>query len=128
MSDRNETIARIRKALKKRSGKPWSVTGGRGTAWGWLKIDAPPKMRTAHFTRDPDALDSPENYYEVEMPDEPNGCTPLALRNELNELLGLGSEQGRQGVSIPSCGKYYAEYIDRAEGRTPAVYGEQYWD
>lgn len=40
--DRNETIKRIKDALKRRSGKPWSVTGGRGTAWGWITIDAPP--------------------------------------------------------------------------------------
>jgi hypothetical protein len=44
--DRDEAIKRIRAALKKRSGKQWSVTGGRGTAWGWIEIDAPPKRRT----------------------------------------------------------------------------------
>lgn len=44
--DRNETIKIIRDALKRRSGKPWSVTGGRGTAWGWIRIDAPPARRT----------------------------------------------------------------------------------
>jgi len=38
--DRNETIKTIRAALRRRSGKLWSVTGGRGTAWGWLSIDA----------------------------------------------------------------------------------------
>ena len=42
---RNETIKAIRKALRARSGKSWSVTGGRGTAWGWLTIDAPPARR-----------------------------------------------------------------------------------
>ncbi len=39
--DRNDAIARLKAALKK-SGKTWSVTGGRGTAWGWLNITAPP--------------------------------------------------------------------------------------
>ena len=43
--DRNETIKRIRTALRKRSGKAWSVKGGRGTAWGWIQIDAPPSRR-----------------------------------------------------------------------------------
>lgn len=46
--DRNETIKAIKTALQKCSGKTWSVTGGRGTAWGWLTIDAPPARRTWH--------------------------------------------------------------------------------
>ena len=40
--DRNEAIKRIKAALKARSGKSWSVTGGKGTAWGWIKIDTTP--------------------------------------------------------------------------------------
>jgi hypothetical protein len=49
MSTRNETIKAIKTSLQARSGKPWSVTGGRGTAYGWLKIDAPPKRQTWRF-------------------------------------------------------------------------------
>lgn len=40
---REEAITAIRSALKRRSGKTWSIRGGRGTAWGWLTITAPPK-------------------------------------------------------------------------------------
>ena len=40
--DRNEAVKRIRVALRQRSGKAWSVTCGRGTAWGWITIDVPP--------------------------------------------------------------------------------------
>ena len=36
--DRDEAIKAIRTALKRRTGKTWSVKGGRGTAWGWLTI------------------------------------------------------------------------------------------
>jgi hypothetical protein len=43
---RNVVCKRIKVALKKRSGKDWSVTGGKGTAWGWINIDAPPARRT----------------------------------------------------------------------------------
>jgi hypothetical protein len=43
---RAAVIRRIRAALKRRSGKDWSVTGGRGTGYGWLTIDAPPMRRT----------------------------------------------------------------------------------
>ena len=35
---RNTVAKRIRTALKHRSGKAWSVTCGRGTAWGWITI------------------------------------------------------------------------------------------
>lgn len=44
--DRDTAIAEIRAALKRRSGKAWSVKGGRGTAYGWIEIDAPPRRRT----------------------------------------------------------------------------------
>jgi len=111
--DRNTTIKRIREALKKRSGRAWSVTGGRGTAWGWLTIDAPPARRK--FNSD----GTPATEGGHMHPDE---------QKELADLLGLKDPVHFQGVSIPSGGNYYAEYVDRAEGRTPEVYGEIYWD
>ena len=43
---RAAVIARIKRGLESRSGKRWSVTGGTGTAYGWLHIDAPPARRT----------------------------------------------------------------------------------
>lgn len=43
--DRAETIARIRRALRQRSGLAWSVTGDRGTAWAWITIHVPPARR-----------------------------------------------------------------------------------
>ena len=101
--DRKETIKRIGKALKDRSGKPWSVTGGRGTAWGWITIDAPPKRRTN------------------------DGHMTIEDQEELAKLLGRDRIH-HQGVSIPAGNDYYIEYIDRAEGRPPSVVGEPYWD
>ena len=50
-----------------------------------------------------------------------------AERAELARLLGL-ERVHTQGESIPASSAYYAEYIDRAEGRTPATFGTQYWD
>jgi len=44
--DRATAIKKIKAALERRSGKTWSVTGGRGTAYGWLSINAPPARRT----------------------------------------------------------------------------------
>ncbi|HET9189822.1 MAG TPA: hypothetical protein VFN69_04540 [Rudaea sp.] len=102
--NRNETIARIRTALRKRSGKAWSVTGGRGTAYGWITISAPPARRVQPF-----------DYLS-----EADGA-------ELAQLLGKDRIHC-QGESIPDSHDYYREYVDRAEGRAPAVYGRPYWD
>lgn len=113
MNDRNETIKRIRTALRKRSGKAWSVTGGSGTAWGWLTIDTTPKRRRFDFDGN----------------DQGDCCCYAGPedRAELAKLLGLDSV-GAQGESIPAGSDYYREFIDRAEGRTPSVVGTPYWD
>lgn len=39
---RSAVTKKMRQLLRQRSGKTWSVKGGRGTGWGWLTIDAPP--------------------------------------------------------------------------------------
>jgi hypothetical protein len=46
--DRKEAVKRIKAGLKAKTGKTWSVTGGRGTAWGWLRIQAPKSRRVSH--------------------------------------------------------------------------------
>jgi hypothetical protein len=101
--DRNSVIASIRAALKRRSGKDWSVTGGRGTAWGWIKISSPPRRLV-------------DGYYMSR-----EDCAELA------RLLGL-SQAHVQGVDVAASSAHYREYIDRAEGRTPAEVAKPYWD
>ena len=101
--DRNEAITRIRTALRRRSGKAWSVTGGKGTAWGWIRIDVPPAFRS-------------------------ESTTLTNRRNELRGLLGFELSRYPSRETVPASSAYYAEYVDRAEGRTPAVYGTPYWD
>jgi hypothetical protein len=103
--DRDEAITEIKAALRRRSGKTWSVTGGRGTAWGWITIQAPPSRRT-----------EPYGY----MSDE--DCA------ELGKLLGLDKPCHNQGESIPASSQHYREYVDRAQGKTPSVIGQVYWD
>lgn len=126
--DRDEAIDRIRRALKARSGKAWSVTGGRGTAYGWLKIDAPPRRCTWHFLttgqRDESGYDV---YDEVSDPEKPFGHMGPAERAELGQLLGL-SDVHHQGVSIPAGSDYREEYAARAEGRPVERFGTPYWD
>lgn len=101
---RDEAIRRIRTALQARSGRSWSVHGGRGTAWGWIKVSAPPRRQ--------------DEYGKISDAD----------REELARLLGLTLRVHEQGVSIPSSSDYYREYVDRAEGRPPSVHGKPYWD
>lgn len=130
--DRSEAIAKIRAGLKARSGKAWSVTGGRGTSWGWLKIDAPPARCTwehrprAGFTVH-SAPPGAEGWEEFDSGRPGHNMSP-AERAELASLLGLSEPVHIQGVSIPASSTYWAEYVDRAEGRVPAKCGEPYWD
>lgn len=128
MNDRNETIKTIKAALQRRSGKTWSVTGGRGTAWGWIKIEAPTARRTwGHRLKSPNAADIPENYEPYDSGEPDRGMSPADCA-ELGRLLGLDSPTSTQGVSVASSSAYYAEYVDRANGRTPAEIAQPYWD
>jgi len=125
---RNTVIKRIKTALERRSGKSWSVTGGRGTAWGWLTIDAPPARRTFGNRLKVGAVtDRPEDYEEYDT-GKPGGYTSPADRAELGKLLGLDGSAHCQGVSIASSNQHYREYIDRAEGRSPSTIAQPYWD
>jgi len=103
-TDRDEAIRAIRAALKRRTGRTWSVTGGRGTAWGWITVTAPPSRRVKYD-------------YMTE-----------ADRRDLGEALGLDAPVHSQGVWIPAQHDYRTEYIDRAEGRPPSVVAVAYWD
>lgn len=123
---RDETIRRIRTALKRRSGKAWSVTGGRGTGWGWIRIDAPPKRRTGKHVQKPGAKFGEYEHIDTGVPQEFGIMTPQDCA-ELAQLLGKDRVH-HQGESIPSGSDYYREYIDRAEGREVRAYGKQYWD
>ena len=100
---RDETIKRIKAGLRARTGREWSVTGGRGTGWGWIRINAMPKAQDEY------------------------GSMTEADRDILREALGLDS-LSLQGASIAAANDYYAEYVDRAEGRVPAALGQRYWD
>jgi hypothetical protein len=105
--ERDEAIKAIRTALRRRSGKSWSVRGGKrgSTAWGWIRISSPSTRRDV------------------------NGDMAHAEAAELEELLGLGGPvHSCDGISVPSGADFYREFVDRAEGRTPSVIGEPYWD
>ena len=130
-TDRNATIKAIRDALKRRSGKPWSVTGGRGTAWGWIHINAPPARRTFKH-RERAGVNgycaSWRDQYEEYDSGEPGNSMSQSETEELARLLCVEASQTSGGVGVPASYEYRREYIDRAEGRTPSVIAEPYWD
>lgn len=100
--DRNEAIQTIRAELKRRSGKSWSVTGGRGTGWGWITITSPP-------SRSP-------GYGELSPEDQA----------ELSNL--LDKDVHHQGELVPASSAYRREAIERARGIEPAALAKPYWD
>lgn len=124
--DRDDAIALIREALKQRSGKSWSVTGDRGTAWGWITIQAPPARRVAHDVNPADRNAYIEN---ADAPKDRRWYTSDAECAELAELLGLAVRQvSAQGVTIPADSSYRREYVARARGLEPISHGIRYWD
>ena len=125
--DRNTAISEIKAALRRRSGKPWSVTGGRGTAYGWITIDAPPARRMAKCRLKVGAITTWPEDYEQYIDSTPGGSMTPDDRTELAKLLGLEAVH-IQGVNVPASNQYYQEYLDRANGRTPSVIGQPYWE
>jgi hypothetical protein len=127
MNDRNDTIKRIKTALQRRSGKAWSVTGGRGTAWGWIHITAPPARRTwGSRLKEGATNDWPESWEKCDIGKPGCSMSPSDIE-ELATLLNLDRRQC-DGIGVPASSDYRREYIDRAEGRTPAKIAEPYWD
>lgn len=112
--DRNGMMRAIREALQKRSGKVWSVTGGKGTAWGWLSIDAPPARRTwsnRPLAHNPGGhMPGAENWEEYDKGAPGYGSSP-AERAELAELLGVDLVHS-QGESVPPGA--WKQYLCRA--------------
>src|SRR5947208_10635306 len=129
VQDRNATIKAIEAALQRRSGKSWSVTGGRGTAWGWIHIDAPPVRRTWKCREKAGADYSAKwsEQWEEYDTDEPGHSTGPFDREELAKLLGVEVSQVSGGIGVPASYEYRREYLDRANGRTPSVIAEPYW-
>lgn len=121
--ERKEATKRIRQALRKRTGQTWSVTGDRGTAWGWLRIEAAKSRRVCHD-------DNPEYdryaLYQSELPwterkpgkGETAYDTSQQDRETLAKTLGISMNLSScQGVSISP--DQWQWYINRAENGPP---------
>ncbi len=127
--DRNGLIKALKTALQRRSGKQWSVTGGRGTAWGWITVDAPPARRTwSHRLRAGATTTNPSDYEAYDSGEPNHGMSPTD-QAELATLLGLDKNQCYQGVSIPTSSAYRRVYLHRAlYGNAGSFTAEPYWD
>ncbi len=91
--DRDDAIKTIRAALRRRSGKDWSVRHDRGTASGWIEICAPPRRCIAGWYMTPEDM------------------------AELEKLLGFTGTKVHSTTGIFFDPHRREEYIERAEGR-----------
>ena len=135
-NDRSATIREIRDALRRRTGRSWSVTGGRGTGAAWLHIDAPPARREcdSHGFRVLSGKDYRSRFWRgpasAVEPEESGtfGYTCADDRRVLGEALGLGRPTHAQGQQVPPGPGCREEYIDRANGRKPSRGCTRDWD
>ncbi len=120
--DRAVAIKLIRDALRRRSGKTWSVTGGRGTAYGWLSIMPMPSRRVCRHQFDGAECPTPEGCEEHRRYMSDADCAELAT------LLGV-EQVHYQGLSIPSGSADYRLWIARAQtGKSCGYRAPQSWD
>lgn len=103
-NDRDDTIRIIRAELKRRSGRAWSVKGGRGTAWGWITITCQPKRAADRW-----------------------GTMTDVDAAELGELLGLDGPAHCQGHMVAASRDHRTEIVDRVRGLAATV-AAPYWD
>ena len=118
--DRNEVIKRIKAALKRKTGKTWSVTGGRGTGWGWITVQAP-KSRRISVRDNPAYVDPWETpgelrYFEYTRENGDNHYTSRAACAELALAFGLSKPVHYQGLSISP--EKWEHYLELAEARS----------
>lgn len=115
--DRDLAIKLIRHNLKQRSGKTWSVTGGRGSAWGWITITAPPARRVDNEL-------TPEDAREL------GDLLGLPEKTVYRDLMPAGTSNAAhsQGVDIADDREWYLHYIDASAGVESAHGTPRYWD
>ena len=126
--DRNEAIKRIKKGLESRTGRRWSVTGGSGTSWGWIKIKAMPARCTWGHRLKPGMSDNHPPREAYEPYDTGESGRDMSPDDTAALAAALDVRPDCQGESIAASSDYYWEYVDRAEGRPPRCKGEPYWD
>lgn len=119
--ERKNAVRRIKAALKQKTGKTWSVHGDRGTAWGWITVEAPKSRRVAHKENPAYKWSFPDEPPYGELPyiecacDEDRGAwyTSNADCLLLQQAFGLSRKAHFQGLSISPDEREF--YVLRAE-------------
>jgi len=100
-NDRNKAITALRAGLRRRSTKTWSVRGGRGTAWGWITVTAPPSRLDQY------------------------GGMSKADQEELSRI--FREHVHHQGISIPASNPYREAYVERVLHGSTSLNPQPYW-
>ena len=93
-----EACAELRALLRKATGRSWSVTHGRGTAYGWITVHAMPKDRVDGYLSDRDARTLAALFGE----DRPVHCQGLSISPDARELYVEQLGKGARYVLTPS--------------------------
>jgi hypothetical protein len=117
---RSEVVKRIKAALKRKTGKSWSVHGGRGTGWGWIRVEAPASRRVScednPECKDPFNAPFEERVIEYRRDGE-NHFTSRADCTELARAFGLDRPCHWQGLQIsPDDWERYVEMAEKGAG------------
>ena len=124
--ERADAVKRLKKALKTITGKTWSVKGSRGTAWGWIDIQAPKSRRVGH-TPDPawkhwEADPDEPGYFE--NPDAPKDEKWYTSKADGDTLADIFDKPGfyHQGMSVSPDGREW--HVLKAEEKVAAMTGD----
>lgn len=116
---RDEIIKRIKAALKAKTGRTWSVTGGRGTSWGWITVEAQPKDRVCHDENPAYDWRDPKPGISCSIDRKPNAgeigyYTSEEDRKVLAQAFGLDRPVHHQGLSIsPDDRGWHLEQVEK---------------
>lgn len=99
--NRSEVTKMIKGFLKARTGRDWSVTGGTGTAWGWLRITAP-KGRKVDFR--------------------------ATMEDQILLGLAMGCDWPQEAFSVASSDGHWLAALQRAAGLEVTGSEVPYWD
>jgi hypothetical protein len=124
--DRDATIKALRVALKAKTGRAWSVTGGRGTAWGWITITAPAARRTYTRVLKEGAEEfRPESYEWVNTGEPDRSMSP----EDSATLSAIFGDCHHQGIKVDPRGKDYERHLALAiHGEDLGFKSESHWD
>lgn len=124
--ERADAVKRLKKALRTITGKTWSVSGARGTAWGWIDIQAPKSRRVGHTpnpawkhwemdTQEPPFFENPD------APKDERWYTNLADEAVLRDIFDMTGFYIHQGMSVPPDSREW--YVLKAEEKAAAMTG-----